>query len=98
MLPTAISGGSDCRYYRQKQVVRGAWGFNRLFAEVKRKDDGRIRAEIKAYLGGNGTYYLYHNGKRLLSQEQQNHIVGIFRRYGYTEGLEFDGYRMEYLF
>lgn len=96
VLPTAVSGGQACKYYKEKRVMCGAWGFKRLFAEVKRKDDVAIRGAIKTYLGGNGTYYRYHHGELLLTEAQQQHIINIFKRCGYTEGLEFDGYRNVY--
>jgi hypothetical protein len=43
------------------------------------------------YLGGNGTYYRYDHGERLLTPEQQDWIINLFKQYGYTDNLEFDG-------
>jgi hypothetical protein len=54
------------------------------------------RNQIKKYLGGHGTYYNYNKGKYLLTPEQQEWIMNLLRRYGYTENLRFDGYRNEY--
>lgn len=90
--PAARTGGA-CTMYRQARVIRAAYGFTALFAEVKQKDSTPLRGRIKAYLGGNTTYYRYHHGEKLLSPEQQEWILGLFRRKGYTEGLRFDGYR-----
>ena len=95
--PTARRG-SDCKMYKQTRVIRAAYGFKALFAEVKQKDDTPLRSRIKAYLGGNTTYYRYHHGERLLTPEQQKWIINLFRRKGYTEELRFDGYRELYDF
>ena len=57
--PTARRG-DDCELYKPTRVIRAAYGFTALFAEVKRKDDTPLRDRLKAYLGGNTTYYRYH--------------------------------------
>ena len=95
--PTALQDG-DCKYYKQTRVVRAAYGFKTLFAEVKQKDSTSLRNAIKKYLGGNTTYYRYHHGERMLTPEQQEWIINLFRRHGYTENLRFDGYRELYDF
>ena len=69
-----------------------AWGFNKLFAEVKSKDEASLRLEMKTYLGGNGTYSRYKLGRRLLTPQQQEYIINLFRARGYSDGLEFDHY------
>jgi len=93
VLPTAIADGHECPHFKAVHVVRGAWGFTRPFAEVKRKDDAPLRSEIKKYLGGNGTYYRYHHGERLLLPGQQQDIALMFARRGYGDEIVFDGYR-----
>ena len=95
--PTARRDG-DCKHYKQTRVIHAAYGFGALFAEVKKKDDTPLRDRIKAYLGGNTTYYRYHHGERLLTPEQQEWIIRLFRRHGYTDELHFDGYRDVYDF
>ena len=79
-------------------MPHAAWGFDTLFVDVKQRDASPLRSAIKDYLGGNGTYYRYHNGERLLTPEQQDHILGLFRQRGYTDNLRFDGYRDVYDF
>lgn len=90
------------RHLRLLQANRhypcGAYGFKALFAEIKKKDEKPIRDRIKKYLGGNTAYYRYHHGKRLLSPDQQEWILALFRQHGYTEELHFDGYRDIYDF
>ena len=73
-----------CPHYRKAEMQRMAWGFDKIFAE--------------AYLGGNGTYSRYKRGLRLLTPAQQDYIIGLFRRRGYSEGLEFDHYAVVYDF
>lgn len=95
--PTALRAG-ECVEYKPLRIMRGAWGFDTLFAEVRQKDSVRLRNDIKQFLGGHGTYYRYHNGSRLLTPEQQERIVGIVRNYGYTDNLTFDHYEDVYDF
>lgn len=83
----------ECKWYKKSRTIRGAWGFDTLFAEAKAKDAPILRKAIKNFLGGNGTYYRYQHGEMLLSPEQQDWILSLFKRYGYTEKLEFDSYR-----
>lgn len=84
--------GDTCVCYKPTRIIRAAYGFNALFAEVKKKDDTPLRNRIKDYLGGNTAYYRFHNGKRLLTPEQQEWIIALFRRHGYQEELRFDAY------
>ncbi len=97
VLPTVL-GMQACPHFRKAQVQQMAWGFTKLFAEVKSKDEAALRDTMKAYLGGNGTYSRYKLGRRLLSPAQQEHILSLFRAKGYTEGLAFDHYVSTYDF
>jgi len=87
---------SRCTYYRKAETLRMAWGFSKLFEDVKRKDAKPLRDAMVEYLGGNGTYSRYRLGRRMLSPQQQDYILDLFRRRGYTEGLEFDNYVTTY--
>ena len=95
--PTSRLNGT-CVCYKQTGIIHVAYGFKTLFAEIKKKDEKPIRDRIKKYLGGNTAYYRYHHGKRLLSPDQQEWILALFRQHGYTEELHFDGYRDIYDF
>ena len=90
--------GNTCKMFKQKRIIRAAYGFKALFAEVKSKDEAYLRRRIKAHLGGNATYYRYHHGERLITPEQQQWIIALFRQYGYEGKLGFDGYRDIYDF
>ena len=91
VLPTVLRLRS-CPHFQKAEQMRMAWGFDKLFAEVKVKDGPVLREKMRAYLGGMGTYSRYKLGRRMLTPEQQEHIIGFFRKKGYTEGLEFDHY------
>ncbi len=95
--PTSRLNGT-CVCYKQTGIIHAAYGFKALFTEIKKKDEKPIRDRIKKYLGGNTAYYRYHHGKRLLSPDQQEWILALFRQHGYTEELHFDGYRDIYDF
>lgn len=95
--PTSRLNGT-CVCYKQTGIIHAAYGFKALFAEIKKKDEKPIRDRIKKYLGGNTAYYRYHHGKRLLSPDQQEWILALFRQHGYTEELHFDGYQDIYNF
>jgi hypothetical protein len=95
--PTALNDGK-CPEFKPLRIMCGAWGFDTIFAEVKQKDSTRLRNGIKQFLGGHGTYYRYHNGSRLLTPEQQEWIISLFRSSGYTENLTFDHYEDVYDF
>lgn len=95
--PTSRLNGT-CVCYKQTGIIHAAYGFKALFAEIKKKDEKPIRDRIKKYLGGNTAYYRYHHGKRLLSPDQQEWILALFRQQGYTEELHFDRYRDIYDF
>lgn len=82
----------SCSMFKELRVIRAAWGFDHLYAPVRATDIAALRADVKDYLGGNGTYSRYKLGHRLLTPEQQRDILVIFRRYGYTEETQFDHY------
>ena len=95
--PGALAQGG-CTMFKATRVMHGAWGFRTLFRNVKRHDDTPLRNKLKDSLGSHGTYYRYNSGKRLLTPEQQERVIAIFRSYGYADNLVFDGYRDEYDF
>lgn len=92
VFPTALQGDEACGKFKQKRLIKAAWGFSPLFEDVKERHSTILRNKIKDFLGGNGTYYRYHHGDRLLTPEQQAWILDLFSRYGY-DGLHFGGYQ-----
>lgn len=93
VFPAAAEQAEGCRFFEPVRMVKMAWGFNGLFDVVRANDAPRLRTMMKEELGGNTAYYHYHHGRRLLTPEQQEWIIELFKRFGYDE-CEFDGYRM----
>ena len=56
IFPNALKNGK-CKYFAPLRVVKMAWGFDKLFAEMKVKDAPALRAEMRDYLGSKGQYY-----------------------------------------
>lgn len=89
--PTAYRNG-HCSHFKEIRIIHAAYGLTPLFNEVKQKDYTPLHEQLKAYLGGHGTYYRYNSGNRLLTPEQQQWILNLFASYGYTENLSFKHY------
>lgn len=98
IFPTIKRTEQGCRFFKTAAIKHMAWGFESIFSEVKSKHETGLRAAVKAYLGGHGTYYRYHNGQRMLSPEQQEWIINLFRQAGYQNDLRFDHYADVYDF
>lgn len=78
--------------------MRVAVGFRNIFDRVLAKDIAAMRSEMAAYLGSTTTFYRYRNGECLLNPRQQQWIQNLFRRYGYTHEVTFDGSKEVYAF
>ncbi len=52
-----------------------AWGFDKLFAEMKVKDAPALRAEMRDYLGSKGQYYRYKLGQLKLLPSSSPSLV-----------------------
>lgn len=90
---TMLDRKDGCIQYHKLRTIKGAWGFDTLFDNIKYKDSAAVRRAVKAYLGSNTTYSRYKNGQLLLSPEQQTWIINLFKKYGYTDNLRFDNYK-----
>lgn len=93
IFPNALQDGK-CQFFAPLRVVKMAWGFANLFAEVKVKDAPRLRSEMRDYLGSKGQYYRYKLGQLKLLPEQQVYIKQIFARFGYKD-VEFEHFSDE---
>lgn len=93
IFPNALKNGK-CKYFAPLRVVKMAWGFDKLFAEMKVKDGPALRAEMREYLGSKGQYYRYKLGQLKLLPEQQKYIKQLFARYGYKD-VEFEHFSEE---
>lgn len=95
--PNALQAGA-CSSFVEKRIERFAWGFRKLFPQVKRVHYATLRDSMKAYLGGHSNYYRYMRGEYMLNPKQQQWILELFGQYGYTENLLFEHYVYSYVF
>jgi len=82
VFPTALKDG-QCTFFRKDEKVTLATGFLVPSHPMMNEMYLRMRHQLTRYLGGNGTYYLYRNGKKWLSPKQQADIRDIFLKAGY---------------
>ena len=96
VFPPALKNG-QCKYFRKDEKVILATGF--LTSDPTLNDMFvKLRLKLTAYLGGNGSYYLYRNGKKWLSPTQQEGIREIFRKAGYRDEIFFKEQKEDYNF
>ena len=96
--PAALGADGRCRFFRTGQPQVMAWGFGKLYYDTRHRDEVALRAAIKGYLGSEAAYYRVNRGAKLLTPEQQEYILGLFRKLGYSKGLEFEHYVETYDF
>ena len=90
--PTAWEDG-ECRCFREKKLVKKAWGFTKLYDNVPHWQRAEARQCVHALFGGgNGPYYRVHHGQNLLSPQKQEEILKVVAMFGSIEGIEFDHY------
>jgi hypothetical protein len=94
VFPPAMKNG-HCDFYRKDEKVTLATGFV-TDDEVQNKMFISMRLVLSEFLGGNGGYYLYRNGKRWLSPAQQEHIRQLFRKAGYQGEVHFEKTTTDY--
>lgn len=98
VFPTAWEDGK-CRCFREKKLVKKAWGFTRLYENVPQRDKAEARRCVHALFGGgNGPYYRAHHGVNKLSPKQQEEILAVLVRFGSVEGIGFDHYDTDWDF
>lgn len=89
-------GTEHCPHHRSARKVQMAQGMTHIFTDdmPKRVEPGVRNALIARQ---NRSYYFeYRNGKRLIPPSLQKEIRQLFRDFGWTEPVEFDGYVEEY--
>ncbi len=90
--PTAWEDGK-CRCFREKKLVKKAWGFTKLYDNVPHWQRAEARQCVHALFGGgNGPYYRVHHGENLLSPQKQEAILAVLAKFGSIEGIGFDHY------
>jgi hypothetical protein len=92
VFPTAWKDGK-CRCYREKKLVKKAWGFTKLYHNVPQHQKAEARQCVRALFGsGNGPYYRAHHGEIMLSPQKQEEILKVLAKFGSVEGIQFDHY------
>lgn len=97
VFPTALRDG-QCEFYRKDELVTLATGFVVSGQPEMNNAFIRMRHRLTNYLGGQGTYYLYRNGKKWLSPTRQEDIRRIFRKAGFKDEVVFGTYKQAYDF
>ena len=88
-----------CRCFREKKLVKKAWGFTRLYDNVPHWQRAEARQCVHALFGGgNGPYYRVHHGENLLSPQKQEEILAVLAKFGSIEGIGFDHYVTDWNF
>ena len=92
VFPTAWENGK-CRCYREKRLVKKAWGFTRLYNNIPQRQKAEARQCVRALFGsGNGPYYRAHHGEIMLSPQKQEEILTVLAKFGSVDGIQFDHY------
>jgi hypothetical protein len=92
VFPTAWEDGK-CRCFREKRLVKKAWGFSRLYDNVPLEQLAEARRWVHTVFGGgNGPYYRVHHGENMLTPKKQEEILAILAKFGSIEGIRFDHY------
>ena len=81
-----------CTMLQEEKKVCAAYGFSRLFADVKYNDLKKLRNEVYSLLGGRRNYYRYNSGEILVMPSMQEDIQNLFNKFGYSEKVVFDNY------
>ena len=98
VFPTAWQNGA-CKCFREKRLVRKAWGFSHLYDNVPQRQKAEARQSVHAFFGrGNGPYYRVHHGENMLMPKEQDEIMKIIAQFGSAEGIKFDHYVMAWDF
>ncbi len=96
--PTAWQNG-ECRCFREKKLVKKAWGFSKLYDKIPYRDRAEARQCVHSYFGrGNGPYYRVHHGENKLSPKQQADILAIIAQFCPIDGVKFDHYVIDWDF
>lgn len=95
--PTALKDG-QCAHFKQVRKLRMAWGLDGLMRDIKHRDNRPLRSALISCLGSRTTLFRAQKGEHLLTPTEQEQIIQIFKRYGYTDNLLFDHYVTAYDF
>ena len=94
--PQVITGKQPCPIYEADRKERFAWGISRIYDNVRVADMDSIRNEL-IYIFGRMVYYRMKQGKRVITESEQQTIRDVFNDMGYNgAAIEFDRYEEQY--
>ena len=94
--PQVITGKQPCPIYEADRKERFAWGISRIYDNVRVADMDSIRNEL-IYTFGRMVYYRMKQGKRVITESEQQTIRDVFNDMGYNgAAIEFDRYEEQY--
>ena len=94
--PQVITGKQPCPIYEADRKERFAWGISRIYDNVRVADMDSIRNEL-IYTFGRMVYYRMKQGKRVITESEQQTIRDVFNDMGYNgAAIEFDRYKEQY--
>ena len=96
VMPSSLKPDGQCDMFDEAIAKRYAKGASHIYDEVRMKHFEEIKGSVKAILGGRTSYYRCMRGEKLISEEQQNRIANLFKRYGYETNNLFDEYVYSY--
>ena len=89
--PAAWRGGK-CRCFKEKKLVKNAWGFSQLYRNLPSYMRAEARRSVSSLFGsGNGQYYRAHHGQIMISPKRQEEIMEVLKQFGNTD-VKFDHY------
>ncbi len=84
-----------CSQYRSNRPVRYAKGMTRLFDELPLKHSHSIRLKVMYCFSCESYFYRSRKGTRLISPQEQQAIINVFRNAKLNITPKFDEYRDE---
>jgi hypothetical protein len=89
-------GGDGCIMFRRKERAVMKRGFTRLYREMPTYMEQNIRQMLIAIFTRK-KYFEMRRGDRLITPEQQQDILDVCRRYGWTGPIAYDGEAEDWL-
>lgn len=87
-----LSDMSSCARYRSNELLHYAKGMSRLFDEIPLKQVSIVRLRVMECFSCERYYYHCRKGERLITPEEQQRIVRVFKAAGIEAKPKFDSY------
>lgn len=90
-----LASPEDCACYRSSEPARFAKGMTRLFDEIPLKQAHLIRMKVMRCFSCESVFYQSRKGTRLISPEEQEAILHVFRSAKLDITPQYDEFRYE---